>query len=210
MPIIGTLPNILMNGTTADASQVMADFNYIVNQVNANGTPTGTLTAPSGTRVAFQQASPPTGWTVDSSAAFTDCSMRVNTGTAGSTGGVTNWSTWNFGGLISLNPFALNISQIPSHSHTIPDPGHTHGTSDPGHVHAITPGSYTFQASAGSSTVFVQSGSTNTQPATTGLSINAALTNITTTNPVGSGSAITPTITTPQVKYADFCIGVKS
>jgi hypothetical protein len=27
---------------------------------------------------------------------------------------------------------------------------------------------------------------------------------------VGSGSAITPTITTPQVKYADFCIGVKS
>jgi hypothetical protein len=34
--IIGTLPVILQNGTTADASQVMSDFNFIVNQVNAN------------------------------------------------------------------------------------------------------------------------------------------------------------------------------
>ena len=37
--IIGTLPNTLTNGTTADATQVMADFNYIVNQVNANAAP---------------------------------------------------------------------------------------------------------------------------------------------------------------------------
>ncbi len=36
MTIIGTLPVILQNGTTADASQVMSDFNFIVNQVNAN------------------------------------------------------------------------------------------------------------------------------------------------------------------------------
>lgn len=36
MPIIGNLPNNLANGTTADATQVMADFNAIVNSVNAN------------------------------------------------------------------------------------------------------------------------------------------------------------------------------
>lgn len=36
MAIIGTLPNTLTNGTTADATQVMADFNKIVNDVNAN------------------------------------------------------------------------------------------------------------------------------------------------------------------------------
>lgn len=36
MAIIGTLPNILQNGTIADASQVMADFNFIVNQTNSN------------------------------------------------------------------------------------------------------------------------------------------------------------------------------
>ncbi|PRH46124.1 tail fiber domain-containing protein [Burkholderia multivorans] len=39
MAIIGNLPNTLSNGTTADATQVMADFNYIVNQVNANAMP---------------------------------------------------------------------------------------------------------------------------------------------------------------------------
>lgn len=43
MTIIGALPNNLQNGTTADASQVMADFNFIVNQVNANALPTGSI-----------------------------------------------------------------------------------------------------------------------------------------------------------------------
>jgi hypothetical protein len=36
MAIIGTLPTTLTNGTTADATQVMGDFNKIVNDVNAN------------------------------------------------------------------------------------------------------------------------------------------------------------------------------
>lgn len=41
--IISTpLPNILTNGTTADATQVMADFNAIVNGVNSNAAPLAT------------------------------------------------------------------------------------------------------------------------------------------------------------------------
>jgi hypothetical protein len=40
MAIIGILPVTLQNGTTADATQVMSDFNFIVNQVNANALPT--------------------------------------------------------------------------------------------------------------------------------------------------------------------------
>jgi hypothetical protein len=39
MAIIGALPVNLTDGTTADASQVMADFNYIANQVNAGAMP---------------------------------------------------------------------------------------------------------------------------------------------------------------------------
>ena len=35
--IVGNLPNILQNGTTGDATQVMADLNFIVSQVNASG-----------------------------------------------------------------------------------------------------------------------------------------------------------------------------
>lgn len=38
--IIGALPVTLLNGTTADATQVMADLNWIVNQVNANAAST--------------------------------------------------------------------------------------------------------------------------------------------------------------------------
>lgn len=44
--IIGTLPANLQNGTNADASQVMADLNFIVNQVNANAQPAGTYLQP--------------------------------------------------------------------------------------------------------------------------------------------------------------------
>ncbi len=41
MSIINTLPFQLQNGTTADATQVMADFNQIVSNVNANGASNG-------------------------------------------------------------------------------------------------------------------------------------------------------------------------
>lgn len=40
--IVGALPVTLTNGTTADASQVMADLNWLVNQVNSNAAPLAT------------------------------------------------------------------------------------------------------------------------------------------------------------------------
>lgn len=46
MGIIGTLPVQLANGTIADASQVMADLNFIANQVNANAQPAGSYLLP--------------------------------------------------------------------------------------------------------------------------------------------------------------------
>jgi hypothetical protein len=41
MSIIPALPNTLINGTTADATVVMADLNFIVSNVNANGAHSG-------------------------------------------------------------------------------------------------------------------------------------------------------------------------
>jgi hypothetical protein len=52
MAIIGTLPNNIQDGQAVDASPVMADFNFIVNQVNANAMPLGTIS--SGALVGFQ------------------------------------------------------------------------------------------------------------------------------------------------------------
>ena len=39
--IVGTLPYQLLNGQNADASQVMANYNYIISQVNANAAKAG-------------------------------------------------------------------------------------------------------------------------------------------------------------------------
>ena len=46
MAIVGTLPVYLVNGTVADATQVMADLLFIVQQVNANAQPLGQLVQP--------------------------------------------------------------------------------------------------------------------------------------------------------------------
>jgi hypothetical protein len=53
MAIIGTLPNNIQNGQSVDANPVMADFNFIVNQVNANASPLGTI--PPGTLLNVRQ-----------------------------------------------------------------------------------------------------------------------------------------------------------
>ena len=74
MAIIGSLPFTLVNGTTADATQVMADFNTIVSNVNANAAGNGAnsditslnalttpLSAASGGSQLFTAAAPSTG-----------------------------------------------------------------------------------------------------------------------------------------------------
>src|ERR1700757_3679671 len=76
-----------------------------VNQLNT------VLGAPSGTRVVFQQASAPTGWTVDANTALTDCAMRFNQTVT--TGGTANWSTWNFGGSFTTGAHAITPSEMP-------------------------------------------------------------------------------------------------
>jgi hypothetical protein len=144
MPIIGTLPNILTNGTTADASQVMADFNFIVNQVNANGNPTGTLTAPSGTRTVFHQASAPLGWVQD--ATLTDHTLQVIGTAGGATGGANAYSSM-FSSAWTSDGHSLSIAELAAHSHV--DAGHVHG--DSGHAH--TQNALTYYNAAGSSFV---------------------------------------------------------
>jgi len=71
---------------------------------------------PSGTRMAFQQTSAPTGWTKDTSAAINDAVLRLVTGTPGS-GGSTAFSTFNAS--TATGATTLSTAQMPSHTHTI-------------------------------------------------------------------------------------------
>ena len=73
---------------------------------------------PSGTRIAFQQTTVPTGWTKDTTAALNDSAMRIVTGTAGS-GGTLGLST------ASTGTYALQIADMPSHTHTLTLPAVT-------------------------------------------------------------------------------------
>jgi hypothetical protein len=191
MSIIGTLPNNIQNGQLEDATPLMANFNFIVNQVNNSGTPLGTLTAPMGTRMLFNQAAPPLGWTQETGSAFQDASVRTVTTAGGGTAGSVAFSQWNFGGTFNVNSFTLSVSQLPSHTHTLHDPGHLHTLGGS----LITAGGV---GVGGSGTG--QTSAQNTATATTGITMDAT----------GFGTAVTPTFTTPQVKLSDYVIGIKS
>lgn len=81
----------------------------------------------------------------------------------------------------SLGATALDISQIPSHAHSVYDPGHAHGISDPGHSHSYSrpvntgpngmPGYYNDAS-------FVQDQGGNVSASGTGISIQGAGTGI--------------------------------
>lgn len=85
---------------------------------------------PSGTKMVFYQASPPTGWTA---VAVNDKFLRVVT--SGGTGGTT-------GGSVAASTSLAHTHTVDSHTHT--GPSHTHSV--PNHVHALD---YTLSSIAG-------------------------------------------------------------
>jgi hypothetical protein len=191
------------------------------------------LGAPSGTRVVFQQAAAPTGWTIDSSAGLTDCSMRFNQ--AVTSGGITTWSAWNYGGQFNINAHVLTVAEMPSHAHgdaghahNIADGGHSHGIGDPGHNHpngiysrllrppyggsltgADSIGSGSEQAVGNGDSADIAASGTGiwTGGSGTGIGIYAGYAQI---QANGGNAGHIHTLTTPQVKYADCVVCIKS
>lgn len=161
----------------------------------------GELIAPAGTRMTFNQSAAPLGWAIDGASVFTDCTSVCRQGSGGtSNAGSTLWSGWNFGGAFNLNAFTLSVAQLPSHNHTVSDPGHV-----------ATTGTFITGACCGS-------GGTHGN-GTGGNNVNGSSTTPTNTdatapafsiNNNGSGSSIQPNYTTPQVKYTDVIIGIRS
>ena len=99
-----------------------ANFLNTSGQVSASGLQSG-ITIPSGTVSPFYQSTAPTGWTQVTT--LNDYSMRIVSGTGGTTGGTTAFSTVfanqtptiTTSGL-SAGATTLSTTQIPSHSHT--------------------------------------------------------------------------------------------
>lgn len=73
---------------------------------------------PAGTRMLFQQTTPPPGWTKDTTAFFNDCGLRLVTGN------VVNGGSAEFSAVFAsrtpggtVGDTALSIAQMPAHSH---------------------------------------------------------------------------------------------
>lgn len=204
MAIIGTLPNNIQDGQVADATPVMADFNFIVSQVNANANPTGTLTAATGTATVFFQATAPIGWVLQPS--VTDHTIQVNA-TAGGTSSTGATYSSMFLNQWSTDGHALVTAELASHTHGVVDAGHTHTINDPGHSHTIN------GENVGGGGSIAMNGATNpastaTQPAFTGISNNIAQTGISISN-AGSGTAHSHTKTF-GVQYIAMILAIKS
>lgn len=146
---------------------------------------------PSGTRLPFQQTTPPTGWAKDTTAALHDSVMRIVTGTA-SSGGVSAFSAWN--GVVATGAHTLSTAEIPTHTHPVSDPGHTHTA-----MVSVT------SAQTLSHTV----DNVGTQPYWTYPNATTANTTGITVGNAGTGGSHTHPMTN-NVKYFDFCIGVKT
>jgi hypothetical protein len=153
------------------------------------------LLAPPGTRTVFNQAVAPIGWVQDTTAAYLDCALRVHTSGNSTVTGSVNWSTWNFGGGPTVSPITLAVAQLPVHTHTVNDP--THVASDPGFNLTGTGGSTNSPNLGGGQNIYTATSSTDFRVS------NVAV------GATGSGNAFTPTITSPQVKFNDYMIGVK-
>jgi hypothetical protein len=99
-----TIPNgtktLITTGASGDPSVIGNDF-------------------PAGTRLAFQQTTPPAGWTKDTTTGLNNAAMRIVTGTVGN-GGSMDFTTAFADRTLSgtVQGTSLTIAQIPAHTHT--------------------------------------------------------------------------------------------
>ena len=112
---------VICGGTTSTgAYQSVAGLGSSGQVLTSNGTgalPTFQTLAgfAAGTKLSFYQAAAPTGWTKDTTAALNDAILRIVTGSGGSTGGSTAFSTWS--AQSTSGATTLTTPQIPSHNH---------------------------------------------------------------------------------------------
>lgn len=152
----------------------------------------GLLDAPSGTKMLFQQTTPPTGWTKDTT--HNDKALRVVSGTPGSGG--TNAFSSGLGATFNSQGHTLLTSEIPSHTHT----GTT--ASDGAHTHSITR-TTPFNAAGGATSPDVSAG-----PGTINTDSQGAHTHTFTSDATGGGGAHSHDLAI-DIQYVDLVIATK-
>lgn len=107
------------SATEAQFKTFLSDFrDYVSYMLGATGLPADAIVGgvPSGTKMLFAQAAAPTGWTKDTT--HNDKSIRVVSGTGGSSGGSVAFST--VFGRTATDGSSLSIAQLAAHTHATP------------------------------------------------------------------------------------------
>ncbi|MBN50022.1 MAG: hypothetical protein CMN85_10810 [Spongiibacteraceae bacterium] len=113
----------ILLGTTTTQVQGQASVSNIIDfiagaggsiDVRVGGTPVDRF--PSGTRMLFQQTTPPTGWTKETGGTYDDTALRIVTGAVGSRTATSAFST--VFGKTATDGHTLTVAQMPVHNHT--------------------------------------------------------------------------------------------
>lgn len=178
-------------GATVFSGSVKSAATGFIFPDNTTQTTAATAAFPAGTKLAFPQASAPTGWTQDTS--VNDYAMRIVSGTGGGTGGSVAFTTAFASGL-SDGATTLSTSQIPSHGHSLYGNA-TSGNS--GGNGLATGGTYGVL------------GSNSSAPANSYV-LNSPAAGVPYVQNTGGGGSHTHTLPSFAVQYKDFIIATKN
>ncbi len=171
--------------------------------LSGNGTAIPAVLARSGTKLLFPAiATAPAGWSIDTTAAYDQATIRVRTSASTATGGSLDFTTAFANG--STSAYALQISDLPAHSHDLGN--HTHGMA---HTHTYSKSHYNNTGGISGANINPNAGEADGAAVTSGSS--ASNTGGPSTNSSGStgGGAAHSHGLTLAVKYVDGCICVK-
>lgn len=116
------------DGFAVPITATEAELNYLdgvtsniqaqIDALTATGTSLGdSLSAPSGTKMIFPQASAPTGWTQDTT--LNDYTLRVTSGVGGGTGGTDSPFTTDMTHIHETSGHILTEAELPAHTHSL-------------------------------------------------------------------------------------------
>lgn len=112
----GTAARIFAGGDKAELRWTKGSAEYLRDNLNA----------PAGTRMPFQQTTPPTGWTKEVGAAYNDAALRLVTGAVTPTGGADVFTTV-FGAGKLTGGHSITQAELPNVNFTVTDT-HYHTT----------------------------------------------------------------------------------
>lgn len=171
--------------------------------LSGNGTGIPAVLARSGTKLLFPGiATAPAGWSIDTTGAYEQATIRVRTSASAATGGSVDFTT-AFANA-STGSYALQVADLPAHTHDLGN--HTHGMA---HTHTYSKSNYSNTGGVSGVNINPNAGEADSAAPTSSSSISITAgpsSNASGSSGGGGGHSHGLTL---AVKYVDSCVCVK-